>query len=160
MSNRLDLDFSIPIAEKRQEYLDKYLQREEFKRFPLNTEEMEMCANYLLWGKDKDGLNSVQKKEIEIQGKNSTWNKKEAESLDALLETPTFNENIIVQPTEAHLKITKEVFSRSKTMRDAPEAIKPLFQALFREIDETDLVINFYSQMLLLLCVRLIDCVG
>ena len=100
--NRLKLDFSLSSNEERKNFLDKYLEEEEtFKKKPPTEEELEMMGNYLLWGKDPDGKNVVQRKEIQIQTKNRTWDKKEEESLDALLETPTFNETLIVRPTEA-----------------------------------------------------------
>jgi hypothetical protein len=110
--NRLQLDFSLESNRERKEFLDKYLMREEFTKFPLTKEELETCANYILWGKDPDGKNPVQKKEIQIETRNKTWSKThDDESLDALLETPTFNENIIKENIEARPKVIKETFS-------------------------------------------------
>ena len=62
-----------------------------------------------------------------------------------LMESPAFNENSIVQPTEARFKVVKENFSRSKALKEAPSNMKPLFEQLFKEIDETDLIINYYD---------------
>jgi hypothetical protein len=62
--NRLDLDFSIEDRESRNEFLRSYIERPEFKRKPLTQDELEMCANYLLWGKDENGKNAVQRKEV------------------------------------------------------------------------------------------------
>lgn len=62
--NRLDLDFSIDQIEARNEFLYNYLERPEFKKKPLTQDELEMCANYLLWGKDENGKNAVQRKEV------------------------------------------------------------------------------------------------
>lgn len=143
--NRLKLDFSIPDAVGRKEFLDKYLQADTFKYIPLNAEEVEMCGNYLLWGKDANGQNVVQRKEVEISTKNGIWQKKEVESLDALMESPTFNENLIMQPTEARIKVVKENFSRSKALKEAPDSMVPIFKKLFQDIDETDLLINYYE---------------
>ena len=86
MINRLHLDFQLETATERREFLNEYLKRTEFQLKPLSEEELEMCGNYLLWGKDEDGKNSVQKKIVEIKTKKGTWDKKEDESLDALLE--------------------------------------------------------------------------
>ena len=76
--------------------------------FRVTEEELETCANYVLWGKDPDGKNPVQKKEIQIKTRSGIWDKKEEESLDALLETPTFNESLIVRPSEARPKIDRK----------------------------------------------------
>ena len=144
--NRLKLDFSLSSNEERKNFLDKYLEEEEtFKKKPPTEEELEMMGNYLLWGKDPDGKNVVQRKEIQIQTKNRTWDKKEEESLDALLETPTFNETLIVRPTEAHPKISREVFSRKDALEKAPESVKPRLIELFSQIDRIDLTLNFYD---------------
>lgn len=143
--NRLNLDFSLQTNEERTKFLEKYLSQSQFTLKPLNNEELETCANYVLWGKDPDGKNPVQKKEIQIQTKNRTWNRKEEESLDALLETPTFNESIIVRPSEARPKITREVFSRKEALTKAPPHIKEVFIDLFKEIDKTDLILNYYD---------------
>ena len=62
MNNRLHLDFQIESIEDRNKFLEEYLQREEFIKKPLTEEELETCANYILWGKDKDGKSAVQKK--------------------------------------------------------------------------------------------------
>ena len=136
--NRLNLDFSLQTNEERTKFLEKYLSQSQFTLKPLNNEELETCANYVLWGKDPDGKNPVQKKEIQIQTKNRTWNRKEEESLDALLETPTFNESIIVRPSEARPKITREVFSRKEALTKAPPHIKEVFIDLFKEIDKKE----------------------
>lgn len=144
--NRLQLDFSLESNRERKEFLDKYLMREEFIKFPLTKEELETCANYILWGKDPDGKNPVQKKEIQIETRNKTWSKPhEDESLDALLETPTFNENIIKENIEARPKVIKETFSRKEALEKAPEFLKKTFEQLFNEIDRLDLMLNFYD---------------
>ena len=51
MKNRLNLDFSLKTSRERSEFLTQYL-----KTFPSPTEEeLETCANYVLWGKEEDG---------------------------------------------------------------------------------------------------------
>lgn len=146
MINRLRLDFTIPTLEERVKFIDEYVQKEEFKKKPLTSEELEMCGNYLLWGKDSSGKNAVQKKEVQIETRNKTWSREqESESLEALLESPTFNENNIVMPTAARPKVQKEVFSRSKALASCPEELKPVFQNLFRRIDRLDLLLNYYD---------------
>lgn len=143
--NRLKLDFSLSSNEERKNFLDKYLEEETFKKKPPTEDELEMMGNYILWGKDPDGKNVVQRKEIQIQTKNRTWDKKEEESLDALLETPTFNENLIVRPTEARPKVPREVFSREEALKKAPPQAKQRLIELFTQIDRIDLTLNFYD---------------
>ena len=145
MINRLHLDFQLETATERREFLNEYLKRTEFQLKPLSEEELEMCGNYLLWGKDEDGKNSVQKKIVEIKTKKGTWDKKEDESLDALLEQPTFNEAQTFNTTGAPTKITREVFSRSKALKEAPPQLIPIFKDLFYQIDKLDLTLNYYD---------------
>ena len=145
MINRLHLDFQLETAIERREFLNEYLKRTEFQLKPLSEEELEMCGNYLLWGKDEDGKNSVQKKIVEIKTKKGTWDKKEDESLDALLEQPTFNEAQTFNTTGAPTKITREVFSRSKALKEAPPQLIPIFKDLFYQIDKLDLTLNYYD---------------
>ena len=144
--NRLNLDFSLETAQQRKAFIDEYLEAPYFKKNPLTNDELEMCANYILWGKDTDGKNVVQRKEIQIETKNSTWTQKEqTESLEALMELPTFNENQILKQTEARPKVVKEVFSRSKALKQAHPSLVPELQHLFNEIDETDYIISVYE---------------
>ena len=145
MINRLHLDFQLETATERREFLNEYLKRTEFQLKPLSEEELETCGNYLLWGKDEDGKNSVQKKIVEIKTKKGTWDKKEDESLDALLEQPTFNEAQTFSTIGAPTKITREVFSRSKALKEAPPQLIPIFKDLFYQIDKLDLTLNYYD---------------
>lgn len=145
MINRLHLDFQLETAIERREFLNEYLKRTEFQLKPLSEEELEMCGNYLLWGKDEDGKNSVQKKIVEIKTKKGTWDKKEDESLDALLEQPTFNEAQTFSTIGTPTKITREVFSRSKALKEAPPQLIPIFKDLFYQIDKLDLTLNYYD---------------
>ena len=71
--NRLHLDFSINGTKDRRDFVDTYVQRPEFLRSPLTEDELETIANYILWGKDPDGLNATQRGEIQIETRNKTW---------------------------------------------------------------------------------------
>lgn len=144
--SRLKLDFSLNSNQERKDFLTSYLKSPQFKSSPLTPEELETCANYVLWGRGENGKNVVQNKEIEIETRHKTWsNKKEVESLDALLETPTFNEQVIVRPNQAITKITKETFNRKEALERCPESLKETFKALFKEIDNLDLLLNYYD---------------
>lgn len=140
--NRLNLDFSLKTSKERSDFLSSYLPTLSFP----TKEELETCADYVLWGKEEDGKNLVQKKKIQIKTKNGTWDrKKEEESLDALLESPTFNEQIIIPYNAPVLKRKKETFDRTRALNEAPLDLIPRFQELFREIDSLDLELSFYD---------------
>ncbi len=144
-TNRLHLNFSLDKAEDRTQFLNTYFEREEFKNKPLNEEELETCANYLLWGQDAEGKNSVQNKLVQIDTKNKTWDKKEDESLDNLMEQPSFNEAYFSKLTGASIRVPRENFSRAKALKDAPPSLIPIFKDLFTQIDRLDLMINFWD---------------
>lgn len=145
-NTRLKLDFSITDSSDRVEFIRSYLDNNIFKEKPLTASEVEIISNYILWGKDPDGKNAVQRKEIHIPTKNSAWNRlQEEESLDALIEAPAFNENTIMRPSEARAKNTKETFSREQALQKCPPNLVNDFRDLFRQIDETELVLNYYD---------------
>ena len=145
MANRLHLDFSIPGTHERKAFVDEYVQRPEFIRAPLTDDELETIANYILWGKDPDGMNAVQKGEFSIETRNKTWQRDDTESLDAMMESPTFNEASLRRPTEARTKIAREVFDRSEALAQCPSHMKPIFEELFARIDKLELSIHWYE---------------
>ena len=138
--NRLNLDFSLNTYEERKLYIDEYLQR---IHYTPSEDELEMMGNYILWGKDSNGESLVDTGELEIETRHKTWNKKDDESLDALLEQPTFNEaaTFVSVPT----KIPRQVFPRQEALEEAPEHLKPVLEELFMQIDELDLLLNYYD---------------
>ena len=146
--NRLKLDFSLEYIDERNNFIKNYLNTDIFQKKPPSEEELETIANYVLWGKHADGKNGVQKKEIEIDTKYSTWSNKnrEMESLDELMENPNFDENAISRVgTFTPTKKKREVFDRSKVYKEAPPELIPTFEELFAQIDEVDLIINYYE---------------
>ena len=145
MANRLHLDFSIPGTHERKAFVDEYVQRPEFIRAPLTEDELETIANYILWGKDPDGMNAVQKGEFSIETRNKTWQRDDTESLDAMMESPTFNEASLRRPTEARTKIAREVFDRNEALAQCPPHMKPVFEELFARIDKLELSIHWYE---------------
>ena len=145
MANRLHLDFSIPGTHDRKAFVDEYVQRPEFIRAPLTEDELETIANYILWGKDPDGLNATQRGEIQIETRNKTWQRDDTESLDAMMESPTFNEASLRRPTEARTRIPREVFDRQKALEECPEHMRAVFTELFDRIDRLEMSIHFYE---------------
>lgn len=104
-------------------------------------------GNYLLWGKDRQtGLNAKQDGTVQLVSKHGDWDAdSKLESLDALMESPTFNEAQIVDWTMPPIKVKREVFSRDEALKRCPESMVPTFRELFRCIDETELKINYYE---------------
>ena len=140
--NRLKLNWNLVTSDERSQFINEYLPTLSFQ---LNEDELECAANYIFFGKDADGKNVAQRGEIELETKNKTWQKKDAESLDALMESPTFNEAVLKRPTEARPRIKREVFSRSEALSRCPESMQQTFIDLFAQIDELDLCINYYE---------------
>lgn len=136
--NRLKLDFSLETAEERKNFIDTYI-----VQFPdLTQTEAETIADYLLWGKDAQGQPIGAG-----TGLKTRWTKgDDIESLDAVLDNPAYT-NVQFQPfTEATpLKAERKVFNRQAVREAAPDYLRDSFEALWRKIDEDDLLINFYE---------------
>lgn len=143
--NRLKLDFALESNQERSSFIEKYLQEEQFQNHPPTEDELEMMGNYILWGKNAEGLNATQEKIVQIDTRYKTWNRDEIESLDMLMESPTFNENVVKPINTVPLRIKKEVFSRKKALTDCPEFMRETFENLFQQIDELDMCINLYE---------------
>lgn len=52
--SRLDLDFKLETREERTTFLNQYIGS---LNFTPTEDELETMANYILWGKNSDGLN-------------------------------------------------------------------------------------------------------
>ena len=142
--NRLKLDWALSTSAERKQFVDSYMNSISFSP---TEEELETIANYLLFGKDEDGLNCTQRKEIQIETRKKTWTKEdEMESLDALVETATFNEAAVRVPTKsAQLKVKREIFDREKALRECPVAMRDVFLELFHRIDILDFQIETFE---------------
>lgn len=146
MKNRLKLDWALSTSVERNAFLSKYLSEEPFLSSPPNEDELETLANYILWGKNEEGQNIEQEGFVELPRRNSTWTSQNVESLDELTESPTFNENILFSlNSKLPSKKTREVFSRTNVRSSAPASLLPIFETLWRQIDEIELTLNFYE---------------
>lgn len=145
MRNRLRLDFSLQSAKEREAFIEEYLQAPIFQKKPPSEKERTIIADYILWGKNKDGSSSIKNGEYEIDTKSKTWDRKDLESLDGLLESPTFSEAQI-QQNPIQLRIAKEVFSREETRAETSGILRDTFESLWRNIDEVDLEICLYEE--------------
>ena len=144
--NRLKLDWALSTSVERNAFLSKYLSEEPFLSSPPNEDELETLANYVLWGKNEEGQNIEQEGFVELPRRNSTWTSQNVESLDELTESPTFNENVLFSlNSKLPSKKTREVFSRTNVRSSAPASLIPIFEALWRQIDEIELTLNFYE---------------
>ena len=146
-TNRLHLDFSLATNTERVAFLDEYLQRPEFIKRPPTEEELETMGNYLLWGKDPvTGLNAKQAGICDIATKHKTWDAEVIESLEGLMEQPTFNEASLQSLADSTVyRAKREVFSRKEALARCPEFLRQTYTDLFRQIDELDLAINYYD---------------
>lgn len=136
--NRLNLNFQLESVQDRSEYVQKYLKE---IKFTPNEKELETISNYILWGKNKNGLNAQQEGSIELK----TWANTPIESLDALLEVPGFTEASLKTLRAPATRVPRQVFSREKALISAPDYLKPYYENLFRNIDEIELTLNFYE---------------
>lgn len=122
-----NLDFTIETSNDRRDFVaSKDLSK-------LTQKELELCSNYILYGKDKsdnpeiNGTSCVDRKEVQIKTKFSSYSKKEPISLDALLESPTFNENLL-QPKPTIYKKVKPTIDKEKA-KDVP-GMKELWEQI------------------------------
>lgn len=127
----LKLDFSLSTALERAEYIQTYMD----PTANYTSKELETISNYLLFGKDKDGKSPVDRKDIQIKTKHNSYARKEAESLDALMEKPTFDERSF-KPSTTRYKTLKPTIDRTK------DGDVPGMKELWKIIDEIQYLID------------------
>ena len=142
--NRLQLDFTLSSTEERTAFVQKYLNSINFTPSPA---ELEKISSYILWGKDPiSQKNAKQTGEIELETRYKTWDSSQHEtSLDALLEDPMFSEENFKKPEDPVYRTPKVKLDRSYIRATAPPAYLNLFEDLWRRIDTTELLLNFYE---------------
>lgn len=146
--NRLNLDFSLNYTQERNAYVQSYLTQPQFQSRPPTQSELETMANYILWGKqEQSNTNLVQDKEIQIQTRSGLWDKSSAqiESLDSLMDSPSFSESSIIAPSSPKWKYPKQTISRSQIRKTADPETLEVFENLWSRIDELDLELNYYD---------------
>ena len=137
-TNRLKLDFSLQTNVERQAFLEQYLQSDMFKQRPPDEEELETMADYLLWGKDPVTGKNGKQEGLNLKSKHGTWDDSPIESLDALMEQPTFNEAALSALGSTQFRTKKETFSREEALAEASPIVRESFLNLFSEIDKLD----------------------
>lgn len=125
---KFKLDFTIPTSQERMEFVKN------LDLSKLSKTELETVSNYILYGKDSDGTSIVDRKEVQIKTKFNSYQKDRTTSLDALMESPTFDENIFQKNQKTIYKKVKPTINREK-VKDIPGMVE-----LWKEIDRlTDL---------------------
>lgn len=119
---KFNLDFSIYSSKDRLEAIKTI----DLKS--LNKTELETVTNYILYGKDEDGTSIVDRKEIYIKTKFNTYQKNRTTSLEGLMESPTFDENIFKKNRTMYKKV-KPSIDKNK-VKDIPEMVQ-----LWKEIE-------------------------
>lgn len=125
--SRLDLDFKLETRSERTAFLNQYI---DSLNFAPTEDELETMANYILWGKNSEGLNGRQEG-LDLETRFKTWDTTQVESLDALIEDPAFNEASL-RPDEPPTFVRREVLSRSRIRRTAPPEILAQFEKLWK----------------------------
>ena len=102
---------------------------------------METLSDYILWGKNKSGLNAQQEGDVTLK----EWAASKVESIDGLIENPGFQEQRFQKLGGTHYKTARVVFNRDEVLKKAPQNLKQIFEDLFAQIDYMELVINYYD---------------
>lgn len=142
-TNRLHLNWDLNLRSERTIFAQSYL---ETLKNP-TPEELETISNYILWGKvsatEKDGPARLKNDGIFLESK---WNgSTPIESLDELTESPSFSENDLLPLNAPVPKKIREVFSREEARKHASPTILENLEALWYQIDTTELTLNFYE---------------
>lgn len=138
--NRLHLNFNLPSAKQRAQFVKTYT-----KTFNPTKNECETIANYLLFGKDDDGKNGVQRKEYFIATRNAAWQTEANDiSIESLKERQKFNEAFVTwRKSNPVTKVIKPKMARSEAIKKAtdPTALRELW----KKIDELALLCDTWA---------------
>ena len=143
--NRLKLDFSLQTNVERQAFLEQYLQQKQFIDLPPTEDELQTMGDYLLWGKDPVTGKNGKQMGLDLKSKHGTWDDSPTESLDALMEMPTFNEATLSALGTTQFRTKKETFSREEALAEATPTVRESFLSIFAEIDRLDFLISQYE---------------
>ena len=143
--NRLRLDFSLSTTTERVNFLNTYLTSAQFVSTPPTEEELDMMGKYILWGKDPETGKNGKQLGLQLETKHGTWDDSSVDSLDQLMEQPTFCESQIAELGSTKFCVKKKTFSRKETLEECPEDLRDQFITLFHEIDKTDFMIEQYE---------------
>ena len=140
-NNGLVLNFDLETMEERQNYVNDLIAEWESKGKILREVDLTLLADYVLYGKDKDGLSPVKKKEVEIDTKYDSYERKNIPSLNQLMEQPSFDETTLLPLTvkQPYKKSINKNFNRTE-VQDIKE-----FHQLWKDIDNLAAEIDFFT---------------
>lgn len=75
----------------------------------LTPKDIELCTDYVLYGKDQDNLSPVDRGEIYIKTKYNSYSKSEPVSLEGLMEQPTFDEGVFAEHKNIYKKVKPSI---------------------------------------------------
>ena len=134
--NRLKLDFTLESAQERSDFINTYITTLD----NVSASEANTIANYLLWGKDNNGVAVGVDLDLETK-----WSREEnsPDSLDAVLESPSASHIYVRGLNEATIyKKPRVVFDRTETRKEVPPHLLETFDYLWRLSEEIELEIN------------------
>ena len=96
-------------------------------------------GKYLLWGKNEKTGKTAKEEGLHLETRHGTWDHSPVDSLDQLLEQPTFSETQISALGTTHFRTKKQTFSREEALAKCPDDLREQLLLLFRHIDELEL---------------------
>ena len=105
--------------------------------------DLETMANFILYGKDEDGTSIVDRKEVDIGTRYSSFRRKSIMSLEMLQEDSTFDESSI--STTLSNKFNRSNKKAPSFSREENSFIEPL-KSLWNEIDKKVAFYEYYKE--------------
>lgn len=124
MPMRFKLNFDLQTSHERLQFLKKNV---DFSS--LTKKDIETCTDYVLYGKDEDGKSAVDKKEIYIKTRYKSYSHNEPVSLEALMESPTFDESIFKKEKDYYKKPKPNLDRNDEKIQKIP-GMKELWEAI------------------------------
>ena len=148
MKKKFSLDYNIYSDKDRVTEINKILDK--LDRNPCNSD-LELMANYILYGKDENDKNAIQRKEtIETSKRYGTWKKKadKVESLDAIMDNPLMDqlgfkdmqERIIYKKIKPSIKRPK--YDKEGNLIDEGDSKIPGMEQLWESIDRLQRIVD------------------
>ena len=127
MPMRFKLDFNLETSQERLQYLKDTV---DFTQ--LTKKDIETCTDYVLYGKDpeKNNTSIVDRKEVYIKTRYNSYSQSEPVSLEALMESPTFDETIFTKEKNIYKKVKPESISQNREKYKDIPGMKELWEAI------------------------------
>lgn len=127
MPMRFKLNFNLETSQERLQYLKDTV---DFTQ--LTKKDIETCTDYVLYGKDpeKNNTSVVDRKEVYIKTRYSSYSKTQPVSLEGLMESPTFDETIFTEDHTNYKKVKPESISQNREKYKDIPGMKELWEAI------------------------------